>query len=116
MGRPLCPLNPDHQRALEKGFVALLHDPAVLRSGSSSLDISVNKLSGLGDSSASISGFLYPMGKTDKGRPVSFSQIGPGLFSADTAIGRDCPYELAVRVMRSGMPTSVVYFQLPIAK
>jgi hypothetical protein len=116
LGRPLCPLSPDHERSLSGGTVTLANQPSVLEHGSARLLLAVDRLSWAADPSAKVSGFLYPVGQTDQGRGVTFRSLGDGQFVGGAWIGNGCPYELAVRVWRPGMPSELTYIRLPIAQ
>jgi hypothetical protein len=114
--RPLCPLVPESERALDKGVVILDHQPTVLHTGKAQLVVQVDRISGQLDRSARISAFLFPMGSPSLGRDIHFATLNGGRFAARTKIGPNCPEILAIRVIRPGMSDSLVEFPLTLAQ
>ena len=109
------PFSEAQVRAIADGEVTIAHRPAQLTVGPVGFRVSVFKLSGQADSTATVTGFLYPQGAVGKGKTVQFSKM-PMHFVGSTTIAASGAYELAIRVKRPDYGDVVMYFPLSVGE
>ncbi len=110
-GRMGGPFSEAQVRAIEDGEVTIAHRPVQLTVGPVGFRVSVFKLSGQADATATVTGFLYPQGAADKGKTVQFNKMHMHLIGS-TTIAASGAYELAIRIKRPDHGDVVVYLSL----
>ena len=109
------PFSEAQVRAIADGEVTVAHRPVQLTVGPVGFRVLVFNLPGQADSTATLTGFLYPQGATDKGKTVQFSNM-PMHFVGSTTIAASGAYELAIRVKRPDHGDVVVYLPLSVGE
>ncbi len=108
------PMSEMMERNIPRGELMMAYRPSPLTPGEARFSFFVNDASGLRDSSATISAFLYPRGNPDAGRSLQIASMSGGHAIGTTIIPSAGSYELGVRVMRLDMEDAVVYFPLQV--
>ena len=102
------------ERQLTEGTVRLYqrpHEPAL---GQMTFRVEVQDAEGQPDHTASVTGFLYPEGQTDRGRTIAFTPDVAGIMTGTAQIRERGDHWLAVRIIRPGHEDAVVYYPISV--
>ncbi len=102
------------ERTLTDGKVRLHQRPATPALGEMTFRAEVFDGTGQPDQTASVTGFLYPEGRTDQGRTVAFTPDVAGVMTGTAQLRERGDHWLAVRVIRPGQEDEVVYYPISV--
>ncbi len=103
------------ERSVPGGMVHL-SPPAQPRVGQIPFRVHVLGADQQTDTSASVSGFIYPQNQPERGKAVDFSAGPRGHMMGSVHLQTPGEYELAVRVNRPGQESTVVYYDVTVGQ
>lgn len=103
------------ERSVAGGMVHL-SPPAQPRVGDIPFRVHVLGADHQTDTSASVSGFIYPQGQPERGKAVDFRAGPGGHMMGSVNLQTPGEYELAVRVNRPGHESTVVYYDVTVER